>query len=224
MPDWYDSRTGFDRHTRKRIAELIQKNRASSTGGVLDVGCGDGEILRRLMGTRLGIDPDPVRVQRCDSLSISAMVIRWENFEPVVCFNDIILTGILEHVDSPEALLDKVKKVWLSLGGRVHIAVPNGLSLHRRVGKAMGLVSRPDEVTEQDIEVGHQRIFTPISLDLLLSSCGLKILTWEGVLLKPLSSQQMNDWPDDVISGLMEVGRHLPDYCAEIYVCAEVAT
>ncbi|MEW5875110.1 MAG: methyltransferase domain-containing protein [Candidatus Zixiibacteriota bacterium] len=147
----------------------------------------------------------------------------WEKFEPRETFSDAVMWRGLEHVVDPVPLLRRIGS-WLSPGGRLHIVVPNAQSLHRRVGVAMGMMSDVHELNARDHEVGHQRVYDRALLTRHLADAGLRVHRWDGVYLKPLSNGQMQKWDESLIRAFFKVGRELPDYCAEIYICATKAT
>lgn len=143
----------------------------------------------------------------------------WEKFEPKEKFSDAVMWRGLEHVVEPVPLLRRIG-TWLAPGGRLHIVVPNAQSLHRRVGLAMGLLGDVHELNDRDREVGHQRVYDRALLTRHLETAGFHLRRWEGVYLKPLSNSQMQGWDEPLIRAFFKVGRELPDYCAELYVCA----
>jgi len=100
------------------------------------------------------------------------------------------------------------------------IFVPNALSLNRRIGKAMGLIASYYELSETDLAVGHKRFYDRKRLLNDVIASGLKPREFGGLLLKPLSNKQMESWNLDIIEGLYEVGKELPDYSGPIYVRA----
>lgn len=144
----------------------------------------------------------------------------FEDFEPVLQFDTIIMEHILEHVDQPVTLLHRVKN-WIAQEGNILIGVPNGNSIHRLVAVKMGLLGGACELNNRDIALGHRRIYTPETLRNDIELAGLEIVKMGGVFFKPLSNQQIQDnWSEEMIRGFYELGRDFPDYAAELYaVC-----
>ena len=63
-------------------------------------------------------------------------------------------------------------------------------------------------------------------IDLLRShvrEAGLYVTFWTGVLLKPLSNQQMQEWNPALLKALFEVGGEMPSFCAQLYACCRPA-
>ena len=147
----------------------------------------------------------------------------WEDFEyPEYKYSDIIWFRGIEHIKDPLPVLINIKKA-LKLGGRIHITFPNALSLHRRLGVYMGIIKSPWEFSERDIKLGHYDIYDRFKVASLLKDAGYKILSFHGIILKPLPNNKMMELYKEnpkLIEALFEIGKELPDYCAEIYICA----
>ena len=145
----------------------------------------------------------------------------FEDFNPSVRYNTIILEHILEHVDSPVELLACAKK-WLAPDGKLLLGVPNGDSMHRLVAVKMGLLGHSCELNERDIALGHRRVYTPGTLQSDIDAAGLHLEKIGGVFLKPLSNKQIQDnWDESMITGFYELGKDFPQNAAEIYaVCS----
>ncbi len=147
----------------------------------------------------------------------------WEDFNyPLNKYSDIIWFRGLEHVNVPEKVLRKITPS-LASDGRLHIIVPNALSLHRRIGNIMGILKSPWDLSERDKALGHFKVYDRFQLFALLTENGYKIIKWQGILLKPLPNHKMLELYKEnpkLIEALFEIGKELPDYCAEIYVCA----
>ena len=158
------------------------------------------EQVRALLG-------DQVRL--CHSL--------FEEYEPDRKFAAVVAANVLEHVEAPVALLRRAR-TWLQPGGAIHIVVPNGRSLHRRIGVHMGILSNLREFSDRDMLLGHRRLYTQEELLGDVRAAGLSPIRVEGIFLKLLSNAQLSSWDVTLLRALFEIGRELPDYCAEIYV------
>jgi 2-polyprenyl-3-methyl-5-hydroxy-6-metoxy-1,4-benzoquinol methylase len=217
---WYDSRRGLNYDLVRSAAEMICER---ATGPrLLELGCAQGVMTRALAArfpevvvvegahahaeTARAILGDPARVHHC----------LFEEFEPDRWFDDIVMAGVLEHVADPVGLLCRAAR-WLEAGGSLHIVVPNAESLHRRIGVALGMLRRLDELNEGDRAMGHRRVYTWDLLKAHIEEGGLQIVAREGNFLKPLSNAQMERWPQALREAFRAVGRDLPQLCAEIY-------
>ena len=142
----------------------------------------------------------------------------FEDFKPNELFDTIILEHILEHVEDPIALMQRVKK-WLAPDGRIFLGVPNGNSIHRLAAVKMGLLKEPCELNSRDISVGHRRVYTHETFKKDVIASGLEIQEIGGVFFKPLSNGQIqNNWDEKMIQGFFELGKDFPEHSAEIYV------
>jgi trans-aconitate methyltransferase len=191
---------------------------------VLELGCATGELTSLLApharrydvveGSQRNVDTARARVP-----SASYTVAMWEEFEPDTTFSDVVMCNALEHVAEPVPLLERVRG-WLAPEGRVHIVVPNALSLHRLVGVELGLQPDPVSLTAGDVEQGHARNYTVDTLLADVGAAGLDVVHWEGIFLKVLPNRQMLDWDRDLIEALHRVARRLPSHAAELAVTA----
>ena len=149
----------------------------------------------------------------------------FEDFETHGTFDDILMTNILEHVDDPVELIKRIKNYLKPDTGRLHITVPNAMSLHRMLGKEMGMLLDETALNVHDIQVGHQRVYTTKLMSEHINKAGLKIVDKDGVILKALSNVQINALIDThgqkLVDGLFAVGSRLPEYAAEIYFCCK---
>jgi hypothetical protein len=126
---------------------------------------------------------------------------------------DVIEMGfVLEHVDDPFFIINKYKN-YLSDKGSIFIAVPNARSLHRLIGYEAGLINNLYELSTSDLQLGHKRYFDLISLTNLVEKAGLKIKKQLGLLLKPVTTNQINQlcWDINIIDALLKIGDNYPD-------------
>jgi len=192
---------------------------------VLELGCATGELASLLLplvdeyriveGSQSNIDAARLRLP-----SVEFTFALWEEYEPEVRFSDVVAFNAVEHVEAPVELLARAAR-WLRTDGRLHVVVPNGLSLHRLVGAELGVLPGPLYLSESDRAQGHQRNYTIDSLRADLSDAGLRIVHWQGLFLKILANRQMLDWNWELIDALDRVARRLPEHAAELYVVAE---
>jgi 2-polyprenyl-3-methyl-5-hydroxy-6-metoxy-1,4-benzoquinol methylase len=131
-------------------------------------------------------------------------------------FDTIIMAHILEHVSDPVSLLTMAKS-WLKPNGCLIITVPNANSIHRKVGKIMGLLKEVTDLNDADISVGHRRVYTWDTLSNDLNNSGFEIEKREGIYFKPLSNDQIDqNWDNKMIDAFYIIGKEFPEYCAEI--------
>ena len=171
-----------------------------------------GFDLTVIEGARYNVEY--ARAKYGDRLDIIEVL--FEEFETADRYNSIIMSCIIEHVADPGLVLRRAAS-WLADDGVIILVVPNRLSLHRRVGLRCGLLTSMDELSEQDLSVGHRRLYTVESLAQEIEAAGLCTPSIDGIFLKPLSSSQMMDWPDSLLNAFDEMAGELRDYSAYLF-------
>jgi len=211
-PDYY-----LLRQRMKTLLPRLKRRR------VLELGTAEGTVtwyLARNADEVVSVDGSPLLLERArrhvPERNVTFEQAFFENYEPRGSFSSIVASCILEHVDDPVAILARAAR-WLEPGGVIHIVVPNANALNRKVGRAMGMLERLDQIHEGDVRLGHQRVYSWKALRADIEAAGLAATHWDGILLKPLSDAQMKDWDTKIVDALYEVGKELPEYCSEIY-------
>ena len=220
---WYSSRdwgfyTRLIHYTYRSIRPLLH-GRAG-----LEMGSADGEMTRFLREDfdRLHVlDASDDYVEKATSFgdNVSGSVALFEEFETELRFDTIVASHVLEHLVDPVAVLSRARE-WLAPGGRLIVVVPNADSLHRQLGVKLGLLPATDALNEQDLEIGHRRVYRRETLEADLSAAGFDVTARGGVFLKLLSNVQMQEFDDAVVEGFYELGKDFPDLCSEIYAVA----
>ncbi|MFZ0890057.1 MAG: class I SAM-dependent methyltransferase [Candidatus Binataceae bacterium] len=116
-------------------------------GRLLDVGCGDGQLLRALGGSGWqaeGIDFDPAAVERARSQGLAVRVGMLPQLDcPNGSFDAVVMDHVIEHVHDPLEVLREVRRV-LRRGGRLIATTPNLESLgHRHFASAWAHLDPP---------------------------------------------------------------------------------
>ena len=147
----------------------------------------------------------------------------FEEYTPDEPFDLVLATYVLEHVDSVEAILERARQHWLVPGGRIAVAVPHALSLHRRLAVTMGLANHVSELGETDARMGHRRCMTWQELEADLVNAGFEVVERKGLFTKALPNSALTACTDEQLKGLVELGLELPiEYSATIYFQARV--
>lgn len=138
----------------------------------------------------------------------------FEQFSTEERFDNVLMGFVLEHVDDPGELLRHYAR-FLAPKGSVFIAVPNAEALHRRFGHAAGMLPDMQVLGDADRAFGHQRYFTLASLTCLVEDSGYSVVATEGILLKPITTQQMIDLrlPEEILQAMLKVGVNYPELC-----------
>ncbi|MEO8085336.1 MAG: methyltransferase domain-containing protein [Bacteroidota bacterium] len=143
----------------------------------------------------------------------------FEAFKSDEKFDAIEAGFVLEHVDDPAIVINHTKK-FVKPGGKMYLAVPNARSLHRIIGHEAGLLDNIYKLGKYDLQLGHKRYFDINSFSKLAIDCGLKICNIEGILMKPVTTGQLQDLKlnENLWQALLKAGVHYPDMCNAIYM------
>jgi len=128
--------TWVDRHWFADIVERITR-RTGGVGTVLDVGCGNGTLLREFVKQGWqgwGVDPSPWAVRCAEGYEVCQSTLHEANF-PDGRFEAVTNTAVLEHVAQPRPYVEEVLRI-LKPGGCAYFNVPNYGSVSIRLGYA----------------------------------------------------------------------------------------
>lgn len=194
----------------------------------LELGCGYGDGTRYLLdyfdkvvaldGSKIMIDRFVKRFKQSKKLEVVCSLM--EDYKTTEKFDTIVLVHMLEHVADPVRNLKRAKK-WLKNNGVILIDVPNANALNRLAGVKMCLLKKITELHEDDLKLGHRRVYTKKTLMQDIKEAGLKVKKTGGIFLKPLSNRQIEEnWSSQTIKAFYKLGKDFPDLCSEIYaVC-----
>lgn len=125
--------TWVDRHWFSGIARRIA--RRVGVGKVLDIGCGNGLLLRefvKLGWQAYGIDPSPWARQCAEGYEVYQSTLHGAAL-PDNHFDAVTNTAVLEHVAQPRGYVEEIIRI-LKPGGCAYFNVPNYGSLAIRLG------------------------------------------------------------------------------------------
>ena len=194
-------------------------------GTVLDLGCADGILTRKLAERHrrvVAVDASALRIERtrkwCAGLGVQVVQSYFEQFEPPggERYDAIVMSCVLEHLDDPVAQLARCRD-WLAPGGSVISIVPHARSVHRRAGVHLGMLESLEALGEADDALDHKRAYTLDTLRREYEQAGLRVNAQGGILFKPLPNSRMSELPPALIDAYEALGRQLPDLAAEIY-------
>jgi ribosomal protein S18 acetylase RimI-like enzyme len=137
-------------------------------------------------------------------------------------YNNIILTHVLEHIDNPAALLNRIKEEWLTDDGCLFVVCPNANAPSRQIAVKMGLISHNSAITLSEAEHGHRITYTLDTLERDAVVGGLKVVHRSGIFFKALANFQWDQLLNtDIISkeyldGCYALGQQYPDLCSSI--------
>ena len=202
-------------------------------GSMLELGSFKGEFTKRLLPHFTDITcveaSDEAVLEAKGSLGGKVQIHNslFENLTLSRKFDNIVLTHVLEHIDSPVALLKKINDEWLSDTGRFFLVCPNANAPSRQIAVKMGLISHNSAVTPAENEHGHQITYTLDTLERDAKAAGLKVVHRSGIFFKALANFQWDKiLGTDVISpeyleGCYELGQQYPDLCSSIFLMCE---
>ena len=139
---------------------------ANPQGRLLDVGCGNGQMLARMaaLGWQAeGVDNDPAAVQvaSAQGLNVHQGTLQSQQFADGV-FDAVVMNHVIEHVHDPLTLLKECHRI-LKPGGRLVAITPNIRSWGHRIYESDWRGLEPPR---------HLQIFARPSLSALSSLAG----------------------------------------------------
>ena len=213
---------GIDARTKRFVIErcepFVRGPRVLDLGYVdgqwTDVALSRGARVDVVEGARRHVEHGRAKYAGRDDVRITHAL--FQEFVPDCAYDTVIAGDMLRYVPDDVAFLRTVRS-WLAPAGQLIVTVPNRRSMHRRVGALAGMERRPDENNVRDTEVGNQRSYDRYALRDVMLSAGFELLELRGCFLKPLSSAQMENWPDTLLRAFLELGNELEDYCWFLY-------
>jgi 2-polyprenyl-3-methyl-5-hydroxy-6-metoxy-1,4-benzoquinol methylase len=143
-------------------------------------------------------------------------------------YDNIFLTHVLEHVDKPIRLLEKIRNEWLAENGRLFLVCPNANAPSRQIAVKMGIISHNQAVTEAEMAHGHKITYTLDTLERDVTAAGLTVAHRSGIFFKALANFQ---WDmilqteiisNEYLDGCYKLGHIYPDLCSSIFLLCEI--
>jgi len=142
----------------------------------------------------------------------------FEEYNPNVKYETIIMNHVLEHIEKPIELLKKINN-WLTNDGVLIIGVPNAKSFHRLAAVQMGLLISEYQLNQRDIDLGHYRVYDMDLLKIHVMAANYSIIKEGGIFLKFLSNKQIENYFDDeIINAYFKLADNFYYNSAEIYL------
>jgi 2-polyprenyl-3-methyl-5-hydroxy-6-metoxy-1,4-benzoquinol methylase len=151
-------------------------------------------------------------------------------FEEVILptqYENVILTHVLEHLDDPVKVLQRINNEWLNEHGRLFLVCPNANAASRQIAVKMGIIEYNSAVTPSEKAHGHRITYTLDTIERDAKAGGLKIIHRSGIFFKALANFQWDKLLNtDIISkeylqGCYELGQQYPDLCSSIFLVCE---
>ncbi len=138
----------------------------------------------------------------------------------------MLCSGLLHEVPDADRLISAMRQKMTS-GTVLHINVPNAWSIHRQLAKAMGLIENVKTISARNSRLQQPRVYDMADLTEQLRRHGLRITASGGYLVKPFTHSQMEaltaELGRDVMNGLYELGKQMPELASEFFVEAQIA-
>ncbi|EKD90288.1 MAG: hypothetical protein ACD_31C00036G0001 [uncultured bacterium] len=163
------------------------------------------------------------QIAKNDLAKLTFYKMLWEEFPFDKDYSDVFWIRGIEHVKNPQKILKKILISLKKTKGRLHLVTVNAFSLNRRIGVLMGMLKDVHELSDRDLKFGHFKVYDKKQLEIMLKKCGYKILQSTGIMLKPLPNNKMYELYKEnpkIIHAFNAIGKELPDYCTEVYICA----
>lgn len=200
-------------------------------GRGLELGCSDGymtQLLREHVEYLDVVDGNEHFLAKARARNISNTRFfhaLFEEFSSDTAYDAIFACFVLEHIAEPQPVLKTVGAA-LNSSGLLYVAVPNARTLSRQLARHMGLIRELTDLTQNDLQHGHRRVYDRVNLNRELEGAGFEIVSQGGILVKPLADFQMDQLIDSgvlgeaQIDGLYRLGVEYPDLCGWLYaVC-----
>jgi len=200
-------------------------------GRALELGCSDGFMTEMIAGHVDHLDVVDgselflAEAGKRDLSNVSFIHSLFEEFEADTKYDYVIASYILEHVFDPVAVMKMARSV-LKPDGLLLLLVPNARALSRQLAVHMGLLNGLKELTPNDHNHGHRRVYDRVDFDRDIAAAGFENVSQGGVMLKILADFQMDKLIDDgtlqeaQLDGLYKLGLEYPDLCGSLFsVC-----
>jgi 2-polyprenyl-3-methyl-5-hydroxy-6-metoxy-1,4-benzoquinol methylase len=228
----YVARSFLDKFVRqlavRTFAPFVRGGRA------LELGCSDGymtALISRLVDALDVIEGSKEFLKKAEAENIPNAKFVYSLFEEYKSDNRydyVFATWALEHVLDVSRVLRMVRSV-LKPDGLFFVVVPNANALSRQLALHMGLLKDLKNLTENDVNHGHRRVYDRVSLNRDLTEAGFVSISQGGILLKPLADFQMDKLIDSGIlqepqlDGLYRLGFEYPDLCGYLFSACKLS-
>ena len=215
-----------ERFVTKSTIEIIKPNVVGKK--VLNLGLGNGKtslILDNISSSQVVVEGSKKIIESFSFESAKTTFVEsyFENFKTKEKFDVVRANHVLEHVDDPIKIMTIKFNEWLSNDGIALITVPNARSIHRLIGKDMGIIKNEYELNESDIKAGHKRVYDIETLKKQINVSGLDIISLGGYNIKMVSLYQMREWSQELLNSIYRVSKKMPpEICSNIWVKVKI--
>ena len=202
-------------------------------GNCLELGSFKGDFTRRLLPlfediTCVEASKEALKIAKSElGEKLEYVNALFEEVELPRKYDNIILTHVLEHLDSPVEVMKRINNEWLSESGRFFLVCPNANAPSRQIAVKMGLISHNSAITPAEQEHGHRITYSLDTLERDVKAAGLNVVYRSGIFFKALANFQWDQLLNtDIISpeyleGCYQLGQIYPDLCSSIFLVCE---
>ena len=202
-------------------------------GNLLELGSFKGDFTRRLIKrfddiTCVEASHKAIEVAKSEfGKKIKFIEALFESLVLPTKYDNIVLTHVLEHLDDPILVLNRINNEWLSDNGRLFLVCPNANAPSRQIAVKMGLISHNTAITSAEESHGHRITYTLDTLERDAKIAGLNVVHRSGIFFKALANFQWdklmntNIISPEYLEGCYELGQLYPDLCSSIYLMCE---
>lgn len=165
-----------------KIRKIVDSVPLKQNLRVLEVGCGNGYILKKIQEKRnvemYGFDLSEKKVEMAKKVGIIAKVHDATKKFPYEdnFFDVVVCSEVLEHLFFPEECIMNINRC-LKKDGILIITTPNLAFLWSRFSL---LLRGTTEYIDYEFEKEHIRFYTQMSLTNMVERCGLKVVNFMG--------------------------------------------
>ncbi len=222
-------------HRENQALEYI-RNTIESGAKILDVGCGDGQFLNALESRTddsnidyYGVDYSKYKIEKASKL-YHKKHFKFCNLETGIphkdAMFDVVYSGeVIEHIYNPDFMLEECNRV-MKTGGILIITTPNLQTWYNRILFLFGVQPIFYETSvksakngagilrklkQQEVPVGHIRLFNKTALKDIVEREGFEIIGFKGAIFHGLPRPVRTI--DKVIS-------HIPSLASNLIIIA----
>lgn len=206
---------------RNKLLGNIIKHQEPKEPKILEVGGADGLCTKFLADRFSNVTVlEPVESLACELQSkfknVTVYCKTLEEFDSNAKFDYIIAFNVLEHTEDDDKFLEYIRRFMHNKSSFI-LTVPNARSMHRQLGKELGIINNIFDLTDTDKLVGHKRYYDYTILNSKLRKNGFWTVDYHGVILKPFPNNIMLQL-DKYYDGLHSLGYTHRENGAELFV------
>lgn len=215
------------KYRRKMVLEQIKKYNPQK---ILEIGCGMEPLFFYVKNVDFTIvEPstefceNAKRLAKAEKRNVQVLQGFFEEVEYDEEYDMIICSGLLNEVEKPGKILDKIAAICTNKTV-VHVNVANAMSMHRLLAKESGLIQEVTDLSERNQLLQQHSVFTMESLTNLVRETGFSILDKGSYFIKPFAHIQMAKLleyqivDEKILDGFYGLIKYIPDLGSEIFI------